>query len=249
MTTGGPGGGRGLQADPAGADDGHPLRGGERRLQCVAVGDSAQVMHTGQVRTGHLEAPGRRTRRQQQLVVAERLSLRCAHFVCSAVDFGNPCTQTQVDVVFGVPLRGMDVDLFPLGAAQQVALRQGRSVIRAVILIADEDDLAVETVGAQRLGGLGAGQPGAHDDKCLLCTHVRLLLVEWAASCSRAAQPNPVAVLASRGPSWRGAPLDWPAKPSIVRTRSARCHRRGDHCCASWWALSRRVISRSANDW
>ena len=54
-----------------GADDGHPLRRGERRLQCVAVGDSAQVMHTGQARTGHLKAPGRRTRRQQQLVVAE----------------------------------------------------------------------------------------------------------------------------------------------------------------------------------
>ena len=222
MTTGGPRGGRGLQADPAGTDDRHPLRRGERRLQCVAVGDPAQVMHPGQVRTGHLKAPRRRTRRQQQLVVAERLSLRCVHFVCSAVDFGDACAQTQVDVVFGVPLRGMDVDLFALCAAQQVALRQGWSVIWAVILIADEDDFSVESVGAQRLGGLGAGQPGAHDDKCLLCTHVRLLLVEWAALCSRAAQPNPVAVLASRGTSWRDGFLDWSAKPSIVCTRSVR---------------------------
>lgn len=194
MTAGGPGGGRGLQADPAGPDDGHPLRSGEGLLQCVAVGDSAQVMHPAQVRTGHLKAAGRRTGRQQQLVVAQRLSARCVHFVCSAVDFGDSCAQTQVDVVFDVPLRGMDVDLFPLGAALQVTLRQRRSVIGALGLGPDEDDLAAETVGAQRFGCLGAGQPGAHDDKCLLCVHVCPIPV-FGVLRERVRGPNLVAVL------------------------------------------------------
>jgi len=48
------------------------------------------------------------------------------------------------------------------------------------------------------------------------------LLVEWAASCSRAGQPNPVVLLASRGPSWRDAIPDWSAKPSIVCAHSVR---------------------------
>ena len=151
-------------------------------------------MHTSQVGTGHLKAPGRRTGRQEQLVVAQRLSARRAHFVCSAVDFGDPCAQTQVDVVFEVPLRGMDVDLFPLGGAQQIALGQRGPVVRAFGLIPDEDDLPAEAVGAQRFGGLGAGQPGAHDDKRLLCAHVCRIPV-FGVLRARARRPNLVAVL------------------------------------------------------
>ena len=197
MTTGGSRGGRGLQTDPARPDDRHPLRRGERRLHCVAVGDPAQVMHPGQIGTGHLQAPGRRTGRQQQLVVAERLAPRCAHFVCGAVDFGDPCPQTQVDVVFGVPLRGMDVDLLPLGDAQEVALRQGRSVIGAVGLIADEDDLPSKPLVRSASAALAPASPAPTMTNVCSVRPCRVLLVEWT-HVSRAAQPNPVAVLALR---------------------------------------------------
>ena len=60
----GPGGGRGLQADPARADHHDPRRGLERGLDLVAVGDPAQVKHAVQVAALDRQAPWRRPRGQ-----------------------------------------------------------------------------------------------------------------------------------------------------------------------------------------
>jgi hypothetical protein len=63
--------GGGLQPDPAGADDGNPMRLGEPSLDAFTVVDAAQVVHAVEVGPWHAEASRCRPGRQQQLVVAQ----------------------------------------------------------------------------------------------------------------------------------------------------------------------------------
>ena len=80
-----------------------------------------------------------------------------------AVDAGDGHAHPQVDVVLGVPLHRVHVDRVALVVAEQVSLGQRRALVREFWLGAEEHDLAVEALVAQRLGGLGPGQAGARD--------------------------------------------------------------------------------------
>ena len=71
---------------------------------------------------------------------------------------------SQVDPVVDVETLGMDVDLSLLLLSAQVLLRQWRTQVRALRLIADERDRLLVAPLPERLGCTGAGEPGADDD-------------------------------------------------------------------------------------
>ena len=74
-------------------------------------------------------------------------------------------SESQVDVVVGIPVLLVDEHLFPVGVPQQIALGQRRSLVGAMRLITDQRDPPGETLLAQGLRSRGAGQAGTDDDK------------------------------------------------------------------------------------
>ena len=79
------------------------------------------------------------------------------------VDPRDPGAEPQVDVVGGVPVHGMDVDLLPLGLPLEVALRERRPLVGPLVLLADEDDPTVEALLAERRRRGRAGEARTHD--------------------------------------------------------------------------------------
>ena len=65
--------------------------------------------------------------------------------------------------MLGVPVRRVHVDRVEFLTAQQGSLGQWRALVGAFGLGAQQHDLSVEALVAQRLGGLGPGQAGAGD--------------------------------------------------------------------------------------
>ena len=110
-----------------------------------------------------LQAPGLGTGREQQPVVAD-LTGRGLHRVRPGVEGGRVHAKSQVDVVLGVPLAGMDERVLEGVVAQQVPLRQGRPLVRRVVLRADEHHRPVVPLLPQLGGGGATGQPGSDDD-------------------------------------------------------------------------------------
>jgi hypothetical protein len=169
---GGAGGGGGFQANPARADD-HDLGArSERGLQVVAVIEVAQVMHTVEVGAGHRQPAWRGTGGEEQLVVAQSAPVTGHELVVTAVDRGHHGVESEVHLVLGVPLRRVHVDRVALRAALQVSLGQRWPLVGPVRFGPEQDDASVETVGAQRFGGLGAGQARADDGERAGVAHV-----------------------------------------------------------------------------
>jgi hypothetical protein len=85
--------------------------------------------------------------------------------VGATVDLGDHGVDAEVDPVFGVPpLRVHEHGVAP-GAALQVPLGERGPLVGPARLGAEQDDAPVESLGAQRLGGLRAGHPGPDDDE------------------------------------------------------------------------------------
>ena len=176
-----PRGGGGLEADPAGPDD-HDLHLRlERGPEGVGLLQGPQVEHVAQVGPGDGELPGRGAGGDRELVVGEPAAVE-GDRAGGAVDRGNRSAQPQVDVVLGVPGAGVDEDRVAFVLAQQVALGQRGALVRALRLVAEEHDLAVEPLVAERLGRLRARQPAAHDHEC---RHCRLQRVNPSRRCRR----------------------------------------------------------------
>lgn len=91
-------------------------------LNPVAVLDRAQVQHPVQVRARHRQAARGGAGGQQQRGVPEAAAVRERHLVRGRVERGDRRPQAQFDVVLGVPLGRVDVDLLPCVLAHQVAL-------------------------------------------------------------------------------------------------------------------------------
>ena len=156
-------GGRGrLQPDPAGADHDHPGAGAERGADPVGVRQPAQRQHG--VAAGHRQRAHHRAGGQQQLRVPQPLAAGQLDLVLGRLQRADRRAEPQVDVVLGVPLRRVHPGRLPLLLAEQVALGQRRSLVRRLVLVAEQHHRPVEALGAQRLGRLRAGQAGAHDD-------------------------------------------------------------------------------------
>jgi hypothetical protein len=159
-------GGRGhLEPDPARAHDDHPGRRGQGLAQPVAVVHRAQVLHAVGPGPGHRQQGGRGAGGQQQLVVAEALAGAQRDLAQFPVDGGHAGAEPQVDVVLGVPAVLVHEDRIPFLAAQQVALGQRRALIGVVRFVADEHDLPLETLRAQRFRGSNPSErrPGDHE--------------------------------------------------------------------------------------
>ena len=71
----------------------------------------------------------------------------------------------QLDVVVGVEPVLVHIQAVAVGLAAQVGLGQRRALIRPLGLVAKQQQAAVEALGAQGLGRLGAGQAGTDDHK------------------------------------------------------------------------------------
>src|SRR5712691_10650727 len=100
-----------LQSDPAGPDHRDLRCPLDRRLDRVAVGDPAQVVHAVGVGAGHRQLARRGTGRQQQLGVTDGLTAGQADLLGAAVDAGHGLAQAELHVVLGVPVRGQGVQL------------------------------------------------------------------------------------------------------------------------------------------
>ena len=163
-----PGGRGGLQADPAGPGHHHPRAPLERRTQPVGIAYRTQVEHLLAVGAGEGEAARRGTVGEQQPVVGHLpVATRPGggHGGRATVDGRDGDALAQVHVVFGVPLGSVHVDRVTAVLAEQVALGQRRALVRTLRLGAQQHDLAVESLVAQRFGGLGPGQTRADNHK------------------------------------------------------------------------------------
>jgi hypothetical protein len=77
--------------------------------------------------------------------------------------------------VLGVPVLGVHEDAVAAGLAGEVLLGQRRAFVGPVFLVADERELPVEALLAQRFGCLGTGQSGTHDHEMSRCHGYQLL--------------------------------------------------------------------------
>jgi len=87
------------------------------------------------------------------------------HLAAPAVDPGDRRAGQQLDSMGVVPVRWVHEDRVAAGLALQVLLGQRRPLIRPDLLLGGQHDPAVETLLAQCLRGLSAGQAAAGDDE------------------------------------------------------------------------------------
>ena len=100
---------------------------------------------------------------QQQPLVADALAGGELEPAAGRIDGADSGRGVQLDVVSGVEARVVKVERVPVGLAAQIRLGQWRAVVGPLCLLAEQDQTAVEALGAQGLGRLGAGQAGPDD--------------------------------------------------------------------------------------
>jgi hypothetical protein len=131
--------------------------------QGVGVTPGAQVPDPVQLRPGQAQAARRRAGRQQQPLIADPLAGCELELAAGRGDRANRGRGAQLDPVGGVEAFLVDVEALAVGLAAQVGLGQRRALIGPLGLVAEQQQPAVEALGAQRLGRLGAGQAGPDD--------------------------------------------------------------------------------------
>ena len=128
------------------------------------VGDGPQVEDAGQFDARRLEPAPSRSGRQDEMPVADRLSVARLDALSRPVDPLRANAEPQIDALvaeigLGPQRQAVDVHL-----ALEKRLRQRRPLIGQILLVGEQDDFAVEAVLAQAGGGLDAGVAGAGDD-------------------------------------------------------------------------------------
>jgi hypothetical protein len=128
------------------------------------VAERAQRHDAGKVAAGEAECPGAGAGRQDEMGKVERAAILEFEPAGLPIDPGGALAEPQFDSGTGVEaFAAQDLGLrLPI---LDEGLRQRRLVIGQVILVADEDDRAVEPLLAQAGGRLHAGMPRAdnHD--------------------------------------------------------------------------------------
>lgn len=127
------------------------------------------MVDAGQVRTGDVEAAWFGARGEQQLVVVDDGAVAELHGAGATVDGGDGLAEVEFHIGARVPGRLMDEDTFPGLLAGQIALGEGRSFVRMVTLIADQDHPAAETLRTECLGCLRSCQSSPDDDERPMC--------------------------------------------------------------------------------
>src|SRR5881409_2155717 len=131
-------------------------------LDGVAVGHGPQLEDVGEVGTGHDQAPVPPARGEQQLRVLDRATGVQGDRAHVGVDRGRPGPDL-LDLVRGVPLRGLDQPARQVSLAAEVRLRQRRPAERDARIVADQQDAPFEACVAKRLRGHTARHAGADD--------------------------------------------------------------------------------------
>ena len=118
------------------------MLGAEALLEGGGVRERPQVAHVDLVGRGEVE-PARPGARGEQEPAEGRGALLGVHGEPLEVDARDRFTQTEVDVVLGVPLRRLDVRRLATLLALEVALRQGRALVGNLGLLGEDHDLVV----------------------------------------------------------------------------------------------------------
>jgi len=80
------------------------------------------------------------------------------------VDRHGGGAEMGLDLVFGVPVGGVDEEILGGLLALEVVLGQCRSLVGAIGFVADQRDGAFVALFAQRFDRLGRGESGSDDD-------------------------------------------------------------------------------------
>ena len=151
---------RDLGGDVGAADDHDALGVAQLVAQLVGIAERADVVDAVAHPAFDLEAADPAAGRDERLREPEWLTteLRGPRI---GVHVHHRRARAQLDVVLGVPARGMDERRRPVLAALQIALRQRRAVVRGVHLAGHEDDRALEAALAQLRCGVRRGDAAA----------------------------------------------------------------------------------------
>ena len=156
---------------------------------------------------------GVRARRQQQLVVRQRLPR--GDLLRGQVQARHGGGQPQVDVVLGVPGGVVHEGVGDRVVAQQIALGERGSLVRRMGLRPDQDQSTVVALLAKLGDGRSAGQAGSDDDD----GHGGPLVVERQAG----GRSAPAVDTLAASPACRVPPFHGTATAEQIRRR---CHRR-----------------------
>ena len=175
----GAGGRRHLEPDEAAADDDDGGVRGQRLADRQRIVDAAEIMDPVEFGAGQRQPSHPPARGQQKLVIVKGLAIAEPEAVRLRLDPFDAGARAMLDALAGIKFGGVEESpLDPVIAAEKL-LRQRRAFVGRVILLADEDDPAVEVRGPQGFRRPAAGMTGAGDDECpiprhdLLCSRPR----------------------------------------------------------------------------
>lgn len=125
---------------------------------------------------------------EQQLVVAHGRAVAQMHTAGLTVHGGDGLAEVQLDLGLRVPGRFVDEDGVALLLAGEIALRQWRTFVGVVALVADEDHPAGEPFRPQGFRGFRRRQTSTDNDECAMCVDHLMPPRCAAAICERPAR-------------------------------------------------------------
>ena len=158
------GGDRGeFQSDETGADDDDGPRLRQPRLERIGLRQRADIENALELRARQRQQPVARAEREHEMVIGERLAGSERDLLAGRIDRRDTRLRHQLDAVVAIEGVRPQPQRLQGHLALQIGFRQRRPLIRQPGLVADQDDPAVETVVAQRGGGLHAAMPRTRD--------------------------------------------------------------------------------------
>ena len=156
-----------LGADPTGTDHDDSASASEPLAQSIRVRLVAEVQDPVQVAARDAEPEGLRACGEQQPVVLQSRSVVERDIAGRRVESHRRAAENELDAVIVVEAAIVHEQFAGRDVAAEVALRKRWALVRALLLVAEQDHTPVEAFGAQRLRSLGAGKTGADDHERL----------------------------------------------------------------------------------
>ncbi len=154
-----------LRPDEAHPDARHARPAVDRVAEPRRVTDVAEVEHAREIRARRLDPAVVSARRHDQRVERHPFATGQDDLARVAVELRDVRAEPRLDVLLREPLGRTHHDLLERVLAAEVLLRQRRTFVRGQLLRADQDDPAVEPLGAERRDGGGPAQARADDDE------------------------------------------------------------------------------------
>ena len=167
----GTGGSGDLEPDEAAADDDDGGVRDQRLADRQRIVDATEIMDPVELGAGQRQPSHPPARGQQELVIVKGLAIAEDQAVRLRLDPFDPHARTMLDALPGIKFGGVEErPLNPVIIAEKL-LRQRRAFVGRVILLADEDDPAVEVPGPHGFRRPAAGMTGADDNECPIPRH------------------------------------------------------------------------------